>query len=343
MIQFGPVRVKAGRCPAAVKRVESLLALPIEEGPMAIRGVHSVSLSVSNIEKNLEFYRDYVGMKVVKDEELASEWVSRLWNLPAGTKARRVALKNDLRETFLELVEFNPNTGRSIREGAKAWDYGAYCFTFLVKDVDRLYQELGAKGYRFVSPPVQYQPNWVPWPVKEVTLIGPEGVLIDNFMRVKAEEYPTTNNIVRLDHSAWMVDSHERVKEFFGGVLGLDQMGEMAVPEGLIDDVILLPKGHRVTTCFFGKRDENSMVLEFLNVSLRGKSLAQAARPPNLGIFQYSFEVDDLSAALGSCRERGFTVLSGPVDWETNRHGKLSAATVEGPVGVMIELFHRQD
>lgn len=308
---------------------------------MVVRGVHSVSVSVSSIDRNLEFYRDYVGMRVVKDEELATEWVSRLWNLPLGTKARRVALKNDLRETFLELVEFNPNTGCSIREGAKAWDYGVYCFTFLVKDVDRLYRELGAKGYRFVSPPVQYQPNWVTWPVKEVTLIGPDGVLIDNFMRVKPDEYPSANNIVRLDHSAWMVDSHERVKEFFGEVLGLDQMGEMAVPDGLIDDIILLPKGHHITTCFFGKKDENSMVLEFLNISLRGRSLVRSTRPPNLGIFQYSFEVEDLSVTIAKCREHGFVILSGPVDLETQRHGKLKAATVEGPVGVMIELFQR--
>ncbi|MEW6143314.1 MAG: VOC family protein [Chloroflexota bacterium] len=308
---------------------------------MAVRGVHSVSLSVSNVEKNLEFYRDYVGMKVVKDEELAGDWASRLWKLPLGTKARRVALKNELRETFLELVEFNPNTGRRIREGAKAWDYGVYCFTFLVEDIDRLYQELGAKGYRFVSTPVQYQPNWVPWPVKEVTLIGPDGVLIDNFMRVKADNHPRADNIVRLDHSAWMVDDYKRIKEFFGGVLGLDQMGEMALPDGLIDDVILLPKGHHVSTCFFGKKDENSMVLEFLNISLKGRSLAGTARQPNLGIFQYSFEVDDLAAALGKCREREFNVMSGPVDWETKRHGKLKAVTVEGPVGVMIELFQR--
>jgi len=103
----------------------------------------------------------------------------------------------------------------------------------------------------------------------------------------------------------------------------------------------LLPKGNHIRTCFFGKKDENSLVLEFLNISLKGKSLAKTAQPPNLGIFQYSFEVDDLTATLEKCRQHDFPILSGPVDWETRRHGELKAATVEGPVGVMIELFQR--
>lgn len=308
---------------------------------MKIRGVHSIAVSVSSIEKNLEFYRDYAGMRVVNDEELGADWVRRLWRLPPDTIARQVTLKNDMRETFLDLIEFRPNTGRPIREGAKAWDYGVYCFTFLVRDVDVIYRELGVRGYRFVSEPVQYQPNWVSWPVREVTLIGPDGVLIDNFMRVNKEKYSATNNIIRLDHSAWMVDDHQRVKDFFGGVLGLDLMGEMAVPDGLIDDIINLPGGHHVRTCFFGKKDENSITIEFLNISLKGRYIGEAARPPNLGIFQYSFEVDQLADILERCRKLNFPVLSGPLDGETKQQGRFKAITVEGPTGVMIEVFQR--
>jgi catechol 2,3-dioxygenase-like lactoylglutathione lyase family enzyme len=310
---------------------------------MKTRGVHSISLSVSDIEKALDFYRDYVELGVVVDEELNPEWVRGLWNLPVGTKARRVVLKGDLRDTMLELVEFTPNSGQRIREGAKPWDYGVYCMTFLVKDIEQLYRQLGEKGYRFVTPPIQYQPNWVAWPVKEVTLIADDGVMIDYFMRVKDEEYPTPNNIVRLDHTAWMVDSYDRVKPFFVEVAGLDQGAEMAVPEGLIDDVILLPSGHNIHTCFFSKKDENSLVIECLKVSLEGKPLARLARPPHLGIFQYSFEVDRLETVLEKCREHGFPVLGGPVVIATERQRAVRAATIEGPLGVMFGFFERAE
>jgi len=308
---------------------------------MKTKGIHSISLSVSNIERALLFYRDYAGFKVIMEDELRSEWVCSLWKLPSGVSAHRVVLKGDLRETVLELVQFKPGTTRKIREGASPWDYGVYCFTFLVKDVDLLYRDLSRSWYQFVTPPIQYQPNLVSWPVKEVTVIADDGILIDNFMRVKAEDYPTPNNVVRLDHSAWMVDSYDRVKKFFINVAGLDQGPEMAIPEGLIDGVILLPKGHRINTCFFSKKDENSLVIECLNISMKGKSLANRSRPPNLGIFQYSFEVEELEMVIEKCRTNKFHIIGGPVQITTEHHGSMRAITVDGPLGVMFEFFQR--
>jgi len=306
---------------------------------MATKGMDRVSISVSSLGDSLAFYRDWIGMKIIAEQTLEPAEIQQLWNLPGGTEARAVFLKNELQSTLLELIEFTPNTGRTIREGARPWDYGIYCITFRVKDIDKIYCELTERGFTFVSPPIQYQPNWVPHQVKEVALIGPDNVPIDHFERMTSEECKPQGNYVRFDHSAQMVEDISEVKEFYGEILGLDLKGEMAIPEGLIDDILTLPRGTEVKTSFFNKED--ALMIEFLQLSIEGKSLASVARPPNLGIFMISFEVDNLLPLMETFRKEGISILSGPVELPTKVHGRMRAITVEGPSGVMIELFDR--
>lgn len=308
---------------------------------MATKGVDSVFISVSNLENSLALYRNYVGLKVLAEDTLQPDEIQQLWNLPVGTKARTVLLKNELRPTRLELVEFTPNSGRTIREEARPWDYGIYCVAFLVKDVDLLYRELTDQGFAFVSPPIQYQPNWVPYPVKETTLIGPDNVPINHFQRMKPEKYESAGNYVRFDHCFQIVESLDEVKGFYGDILGLDLSGEMPIPEGLIDDLIPLPPGNQIKTLFYGKKDENTLIMQFVEISLKGKSLAQVARPPNLGLFMLSFEVDNLLPLMESFKKEGIAILSGPVELRTKLHGEIRAITVEDPGGAMIALFER--
>jgi len=308
---------------------------------MATKGMDSVFISVGNLENALAFYRDYIGMKVVAEDTPHPVEIHQLWSLPPGTKARAVCLKNELRSTLLKLIEFTPNSGRTIREGAKPWDYGLYCITFLVKDIDVVYRDLTEKGFAFVSPPIQYQPNWVPHQVKEVTLVGPDNVPVDHFQRMKAEKYESEGNYVKFDHMAQIVESIDEVKGFYGGILGLDLMGEMPIPQGLIDDIITLPPGNEIKTAFYEKRGENTLTIEFLEISLKGKSLARVARPPNLGLIMISFEVNDLSSLTHRCKNEGIAILSGPVELHTKSKGEIRAITVAGPSGEMIELFER--
>jgi len=131
------------------------------------------------------------------------------------------------------------------------------------------------------------------------------------------------------------------VVKFYGNILGLDLLGELTLPEGLVDDVLVVPPGTEVKMAFFNTKDENALIAEFLQLSVKGKSLASVARPPNLGIFMISFEVDNLLPLMETFRKEGISILSGPVELPTKVHGRMRAITVEGPSGVMIELFDR--
>ena len=306
---------------------------------MATKGMDRVFISVSNLEDSLAFYRDWIGMKVIAEQALEPDEIQKLWNLPKGTKARAVFLKNELQSTLVELIEFKPHSGRTIREGAKPWDYGLYDIAFLVKDITACYRDLTEKGFTFVSPPIQYRPNWVPHAVKEAVLIGPDNVPIAHIDRMTSEQYESPDEYIKLADSAQIVESMSAVVKFYGDILGLDLLSELTLPEGLVDDVLTLPPGTEVKMAFFNK--ENALIVEFLQLSMKGKSLASVARPPNLGLFMISFEVDNLLPLMETFKKEGIAILSDPVESHTQVHGKMRAITVEGPSGVMVELFER--
>jgi len=250
-------------------------------------------------------------------------------------------LKNELRDTMLQLIEFNPHSGKVIREATDNWDYGIYCITFLVRDLDKVYRELTTKGFHFVSPPVLYQPNWVPHAVKEATLIGPDNVHIDHFQRMTEEEWGTERDYIRFDHCAQYIENISDGIRFYRDIIGLDLMGQMDIPPGLIDDIIAVPRGTEEKVAFFNRKEANTLTMETLKIGMPAKSLAPVARPPNLGLFMMSFRVDDVAAMIATCRQQGIEVISGPVALKTGLQGRLRAITVNSPNGLMIELFER--
>jgi len=315
--------------------------LPERRIKMATKGMDRIFISVSNLEDSLAFYRDWTGMKVVAEETLEPAEIQQLWKLPRDTKARAVSLKSELQPTLLELIKFNPNSGRIIREGTNSLDYGIYCITFLVKDIDKVYHDLTKKGFTFVSPPIEFQPTWAPIRVKFATLIGPDNVPIGHYEIMNAEEHKSPGNYVRLDHCAQYVDNMKETIEFYRDILDLDLSGEFTLAKGLLDDILGLPPGTEVKLAFIAKKDENALLMELDEFSAKGKSLAPVARPPNLGLFTMSFEVDNLASLMETFKKEGIAILSGPVELHTKLHGKMRAITVEGANGELIELFER--
>ena len=100
---------------------------------MITSGIDRISISVGDMDESLAFYSDWVGMKVVADQTLEHKVIQKLWDLPMGTSARTVFLKKDGQTTLLELIQFQPHSGKRIREGANPWDYGLDDICFMVK------------------------------------------------------------------------------------------------------------------------------------------------------------------------------------------------------------------
>jgi catechol 2,3-dioxygenase-like lactoylglutathione lyase family enzyme len=308
---------------------------------MISSGIERILISVRDMDEALAFYKDWVGLEIVADQQLDPDAIQRLWNLNKETTARAVFLKNKEQTTLIELIQFRPHSGKTIREGAKPWDYGIYDIAFLVKDLEKTYKDLSDKGYTFISPPIPYSPDWVPFDVKENILNGPNEMPIAHIEMVSTPKTEVNGDYGKIMDSAQIVEDMQEVIRFYGDLLGLRLQGDLKLPHGLVDDVLTLPPGTDVRIAFFNQEGSEGPLVEFLELSLKGKSLAQVAKPPNLGLFAISFETRDLSGLMEKFRQENIKIISGPIEMEAGPQGKIRTLIAEGPSRVMLEFFEQ--
>jgi len=307
---------------------------------MEIKGMDTHFISVSSLERSLAFYGDWMGMEVVADETLPPDEIQRLWQLPAVTQARAAWLKSRMQTTILGLIEFQPNSGKAIRQ-PMTWDYGHWALAFWARDTVAIYEELMPKGYTFVCPPISWKPVWLPITVQETVFVGPDNVTIGTFEKVPAGETESPHNIIRLDHCAQYVKDIDQSIKFYCDVLGLNLRERITLPTGLLDKLMAVPPGTEVQHAMIQKRDQASLNIQLLQASVAGKSLTAIARPPNLGVFLSSYEVDYLSQFINKLGEAGAPIVTGPVELHDKVHGRLNVVITAGPNGELIQLFER--
>jgi catechol 2,3-dioxygenase-like lactoylglutathione lyase family enzyme len=305
------------------------------------KGIDRVVTSVGKLEDALVFYRDIVGMKSVANEILEPDEIQQLWNLPKGTQAHAAFLKIDRCSTLIEVVEFKPHSGKLIKNGVEASFYGLYDITFRVSGIDAIYRDLVERGFVFLTPPISYQPTFTPYAVKETFFLGPGNVPHGLIERMTGEELESRGHFKTLVDTAQIVEELNEVIRFYVDILGLDLMNQATIPEGLLEKLLGLPHHTSAKLAFINRKDSETLHVEIIQLSVKCKSLASIVRPPHLGLFMISFEVENLSSLLHKLSKERIAVLSGPIEINTVLYGRTRAITVEGPAGVMIELFER--
>lgn len=108
--------------------------------------VDHIGLTVSNMERSLEFYRDVLGFPEIGEATIApeEEWASHIvgyYGKPGA--AYRIVYLRAGNET-LELEEYAHPAGRPMDR--QVWDTGHAHICFKVDDVHRIHDELKARG-----------------------------------------------------------------------------------------------------------------------------------------------------------------------------------------------------
>ena len=136
-----------------------------------IKSFGHTGLSVSNMKKSLEFYRDYLGMKVLMELDMQADRIGRVIGIP-GAKCKIVHLR--LGEAMLELFAYTEPKGVNVAKDMRQCDYGISHICFEVNDIHKHLEELQERGGELLGEPVEFRPGvWV------VYFRGPDGEVVE--------------------------------------------------------------------------------------------------------------------------------------------------------------------
>lgn len=116
-----------------------------------IRGIHHTSISTRDLERQLRFYRDLLGLKQVLDVQMADNSLFDQVVGLAGARARTVFLQAG--NAFIEFWEYAEPQGKPPIEDRPVCDAGLTHLCFDIEDPEAAYEKLAAAGVHFVSAP----------------------------------------------------------------------------------------------------------------------------------------------------------------------------------------------
>ena len=160
--------------PRADRRMAALIVLNCEEGgSVLIKGYHHVSITVSDLDRSIAFYRDLFGFILTGTAEAVGEELSAALNVEQAALRLAVLEQGAM---ILELIEYRAPEGRKAI-APRPCDVGCMHMALAVDNIHELYEELSARGVRFNTPPQRNSEDvaWVWW----CYLQDPDGVPIE--------------------------------------------------------------------------------------------------------------------------------------------------------------------
>ena len=122
-----------------------------------IRSIGPVLMTVSDMDRSIDFYSRVLTFQRVSDTELTGDQVEHLFGL-FGTRLRLVRMT--LGEESIELVEFLAPRGRPIPDDSRSNDVSFQHIAIIVKDIGRAYRVLRENRVEHASSAPQRLPDW---------------------------------------------------------------------------------------------------------------------------------------------------------------------------------------
>ena len=136
-----------------------------------IKSLGHVGLGVSDMKQSLEFYRDFLGMKVLMELDITDDRIGRV----IGVKDAACKIAHlQLGEGVLELFEYTNPKGSNKAKNINQYDQGLIHIGFEVDDFHSHVEQLKQRGVQFLGELVEFRPDvWVAY------FYGPDGEVIE--------------------------------------------------------------------------------------------------------------------------------------------------------------------
>jgi catechol 2,3-dioxygenase-like lactoylglutathione lyase family enzyme len=217
--------------------VVALLALGLwrpavsANAPSGVRigGVEAVGLTVSDMDRSVDFFSKVLTFEKVSDVEVAGEGYERLQGV-FGLRMRVVRMR--LGDEQIELTEYLVPRGRAIPEDSRSNDRWFQHVAIIVSDMDRAYRRLREFKVQHASTGPQRLPDWNKdaGGIEAFYFKDPDGHALE-ILRFPEDKglskwrQPTSRLFLGLDHTAIAVADTDASLRFYRDVLGLSVAG----------------------------------------------------------------------------------------------------------------------
>ncbi|MBI5854134.1 MAG: VOC family protein [Nitrospirae bacterium] len=194
-----------------------------------VTAVDSIGITVSDMDRAVEFYSTVLSFEKVSDVDVAGEEYEHLQGV-FGARMRVVRMR--LGEEVLELTEYLAPKGRPIPVDSRSHDRWFQHIAIIVSDMDQAYQRLRQHKVQHVSTGPQRIPDWnkVAAGIRAFYFRDPDGhnleVLWFPPAKGAARWHRTDRLFLGIDHTAIVVGSTDESLTFYRDTLGLRVAGE---------------------------------------------------------------------------------------------------------------------
>src|SRR5215813_14220830 len=195
-----------------------------------VKGIDSIGLTVSDLDRSVEFYSSVLNFQKVSETEVDGENYERLTGV-FGLRMRTARMR--LGEEYIELTEFLAPRGRPAPVDARSNDRWFQHIAIIVSDMDRAYQWLRERKVQHASSGPQLLPAWNKnaGGIRAFYFRDPDGHPLEVLWFPPDKGNPkwrvaTDKLFLGIDHTAIVISETEASLKFYRDRLGMEVAGE---------------------------------------------------------------------------------------------------------------------
>ena len=311
--------------------------------PAAIGAVAAVGMTVSDLDRAVDFYSRILGFTKTAEVELAGQPREQLEGV-FGLRMRVATLR--LGDESLVLTEYLTPRGRPIAQDARANDRAFQHVAVIVRDMPRAYAWLRDNRVQHASTGPQRLPDWNPAAagIEAFYFRDPDG----HFLEILAFppdkgaakwHRPGDDLFLGIDHTAIVVADTDASLRFYHDLLGMQIVGR-SENSGTEQEHLNNVQGARlrITTLRAGS-GPGIELLQYL-APRDGRALPRDQHANDLAHWQTSMVASDVARAAATLRAARLRIVSpGVVGFPAAELGFTSAFVVRDPDGHALELI----
>ena len=302
-----------------------------------VKKIAAIGITVSDMEKSIQFYHDVLDFKKISDQELYGEAYEQLQGI-FGLRMRVVRMQ--LGDEEIELTDYLTGGGRSIPENMMSNDLAFQHIAIVVNDMDKAYAALRKHMVMHVSTGPQTIPasNIAAAGVKAFYFHDPDRHNLELIYFPKGKGQPKWQTIkgrlfMGIDHTAIAVSNTDNSVHFYEGLLGIMRKGDswnMGMEQAHLNFV------EGASLHITGLRSSAGPGIEFLEYLKPGPGKAYPAdsRTDDIWHWQTRLVVDDVESLYKKLQPEGYAFISkGIVSIKTNQGREYKAFIVRDADG----------